>query len=451
MSSMKWSKLALILVVVIGFIVSTNLHWGKDHWTQVLKVDARGYHAHLPAIFIYHDLQFDFFEELEMKTYFRPNITYEYRTHTPTGTVNRYFVGTAVLQAPFFLIARVWANIGAFPDDGFSKPFPLMITIAGLFYLWLGLWALNRLLKRMKFTEWARSVVILLLAFGTHLFNYSIVDPGMSHVYSFAMISLFLMLGHAFFHGNGTSAGSEPLSYARTRTLLLGMAVVFGLICLIRPVNAIAVFALPFLAGSFENFAKRLQQLTLSYAVLGLCVLVFACIAGLQPMLYKFQTGHFWVASYGDEGFNWTDPHMIDILFSYKKGLFLYTPILFLALFGLWFIWQKERFQALSIIGFMVLVTYVLSSWWSWWYGGSFSSRPFVEYIPVFAIALAALLDGVSKPVRGLILPALFVLLTLNQVQTYQYRYYIIHWDSMDKDLYWDVFLRLEKPDLPDS
>ena len=443
---MKWSRLALFLVVVIGFIVSTNLHWGKDHWTQVLKVDARGYHAHLPAIFIYQDLQFNFFEELEMKTYFRPNITYEYRTHTPNGTVNRYFVGTAVLQAPFFLIARVWANLGGYPDDGFSRPFPLMITLAGLFYLWLGLWALNHMLRRMEINEWSRGLVIILLAFGTHLFNYSIVDPGMSHVYSFAMVSLFLLLGHRFFHGNISSEGSVPLSFSECKSVLLSMAIVFGLICLIRPVNGIAIFALPVVAGSFRDLITGLKRLNNSYAVLGLCVVVYACIAGIQPLLYKFQTGQFWVASYGDEGFNWTDPHMLDILFSYKKGLFVYTPMLFIGLFGLVFVWRKERFQALSFIAFLILVTYVLSSWWSWWYGGSFSSRPFVEYIPVLAIPLAFLLYGVGRGTRRVILPVAFLILALNQFQTYQYRYYIIHWDSMDKELYWDVFLSMEKP-----
>ena len=433
MSSLKLSRLALFLVVVIGFVVSSNLHWGKDHWKQVLKVDARGYYAHLPAIFIYQDLQFNFFEELEMKTYLTPGVTYEYRTKTPEGTVNRYFSGTAILQAPFFLVARVWANLSAYPDDGYSKPFPLMITVAGLFYLWLGLWCLNRFLESFDIDEWVRFIVILAFAFGTHLFNYSIVNPGMSHVYSFALVCMFLMLGRQFFS-------------SESRGVLISLALVLGLICLVRPINGIVFLCLPFVAGSWDVFKTGSKRLINNWRGLLISCFLFLSVVSFQLLLYKIQTGKFWVSSYGQEGFNWFDPQMIDILFSYKKGLFVYTPMLLLGMFGLKFIWNKNRFQAVTLISFLFVVVYVLSSWWSWWYGGSFSGRAFVEYLPFFVVPLAFLIQEASSKIRLAVLTLMFVFLALNQFQTYQYRYYIIHWDSMDKDRYWDVFLSLDKP-----
>lgn len=438
MSSLKLSRLALFLVVVIGFIVSSNLHWGKDHWSQVLKVDARGYYAHLPAIFIYQDLQFNFFEELEMKTYFNPGVTYEYRTKTEQGTVNRYFLGTAILQVPFFLVARIWANLSEHPDDGYSKPFPLMITLAGLFYLWLGLWCLNRFLESFHVEEWVRFTVILAIAFGTHLFNYSIVDPGMSHVYSFALVSMFLILAKQYF-------------VSQRGVILISLAVVFGLIFLVRPINGIVILSIPFVAGNWSSISNGTKRLVKDPSSLIISILVFFSLISFQSILYRIQTGRFWIRSYGNEGFNWFDPHIIDILFSFKKGLFVYTPMLLLAALGLLLLWRKNRFQTVTLTAFLAVVVYVLSSWWSWWYGGSFSGRAFVEYLPFFALPLAILIQHSTIKIRPIIVSLMFVFLALNQFQTYQYRYYIIHWESMDKERYWDVFLSLKKPTPPDQ
>ncbi|HDO27320.1 MAG TPA: hypothetical protein ENH02_04305 [Bacteroidetes bacterium] len=44
-------------------------------------------------------------------------------------------------------------------------------------------------------------------------------------------------------------------------------------------------------------------------------------------MLYKIQTGSFWVYSYGKKGFDFTHSHIISFLFSYRKGL---TTLVFL-------------------------------------------------------------------------------------------------------------------------
>ena len=68
-------------------------------------------------------------------------------------------------------------------------------------------------------------------------------------------------------------------------------------------------------------------------------------IMAIQSVIYKLSTGYFWVYSYGEEGFNFGSPHFIDILFSYKKGLFLYTPIYLIALLGLYFMYKKNKFE----------------------------------------------------------------------------------------------------------
>jgi len=137
---------------------------------------------------------------------------------------------------------------------------------------------------------------------------------------------------------------------------------------------------------------------------------------------------------------------MVDILFSYKKGLFLYTPLFLLSLTGGYFLWKSSRFQFFTCFGAFILITYVFSSWWMWHYGGSFSSRVFVEYIPLFIILLAIALQSIRiKKLKRLFAGIILLLIVVCQIQTYQYRYYQIHWSDMTREKYWDVFLRIDK------
>ena len=90
-------------------------------------------------------------------------------------------------------------------------------------------------------------------------------------------------------------------------------------------------------------------------------------------------------------------------------------------------------------------ITFTISSWANWWYGGSFSSRPYVEYLPIFGLGLGVLLEQTTCRWRAGILTGLVVLGLVCQIQIYQYRYYQIHYSEMTKERYWDVFLRLDQ------
>jgi hypothetical protein len=91
-------------------------------------------------------------------------------------------------------------------------------------------------------------------------------------------------------------------------------------------------------------------------------------------------------------------------------------------------------------------MTYIFSSWWCWYYGGSFSGRIFVEYLPLFAILLAIAVDRFKNRLTRKIFFGMMIALTiLCQIQTFQYRYYHIHWSEMTKEKYWEVFLRIDR------
>lgn len=180
--------------------------------------------------------------------------------------------------------------------------------------------------------------------------------------------------------------------------------------------------------------------------VLSGSVALVLAILSIQLLFYKLSTGNYLVYSYIGEGFDFTNPHFFKILFSFKKGLFLYTPVYFLAFLGSIYLWKPERFRFFAWILFFIVITWVFSSWSNWWYGGSFSSRVYIEYLPVFMFVLAlALMKVVNLKVRKALVLILLMLVVICQIQTYQYRYNHIHWSDMDKQKYFEVFLRVDR------
>ena len=317
--------------------------------------------------------------------------------------------------------------------DGYSKLYPILVSIAALFYLLVGLLYLNFSLKAYNLSRESRALTLFASVFGTHLFYYTVGEPGMSHIYSFAFVAMFFYYAQQYF-------SSFQKKY------IFRLAVTLGLIILIRPINGMIVFILPFAAGNFHSFKKGLSTLFRYkfWLVSSLCTLLV--IVSIQLIIYKISTGNFFIYSYGEKGFNFLSPHIIDILFSYKKGLFLYTPLLLLSLVGGYFLWKDSLYKFYSWFGFFIIITYVFSSWWMWFYGGSFSSRVYVEYIPFFMILLAIAIDNIkSKLSSRLFVLMISLLIIVCQIKTYQYRYYHIHWSDMTKEKYWSVFMRIDK------
>ena len=429
---MKWfsSKLILILIAAISLWIASNIHWGKDNWKGILESDAKGYYAYLPAFFIYQDPNFEFFETIEEK-YPQPLLYYDYRKNLEEGLVNKYYIGSAVLQTPFFLLAHGLTSISdAENADGYSKWYQIAVSLSSLFYLWFGLFYLRLSLKHIGLQDYWISITLLCTLFSSNLFVYAITDPGYSHIYSFALISFFLFQCLKF-----SDSGSSNQIY--------WIALSFGLIVLIRPINFMVIFALPFIFGSKKQLVLFLNRLINPKILLVSILLVIAALS-IQFCYYKLAINNWWVYSYEDEGFNFRDPHFWDILFSYKKGLFLYTPIYLLSFLGLIRLWREDPFRFWSWIVFFTLITYVFSSWWMWFYGASFSSRVYIEYLPLFMMLFGFYLRQIQQSyIKGSISLIILALIVICQIQIYQYRHYIIHYSEMTKEKYWEVFLRL--------
>lgn len=415
-----------VLLAIILVFTASNVKWGGSRWDSIIRHDGKGYYAYLPAAFIYHDLSFSFYDEIENGKYYIAELEYDYRGRYNGAVVNKYYMGTALAELPFFLMAHVFSTPLGFENDGYSKIYHIFISIAGLFYMLLGLYLLWKVLLLYQIKKSNINIVLISMALGTHLFYYSVFEPCMSHVYSFAFVNAFILFSKKYFLKH------------EAKDLIIS-SFLFAIIILIRPVNGLIIFVLPFLAGSYRELKISIVRLfSKDIMPFVLASLVFLAVVSLQGIVYYLQTGSFIVYSYGNEGFYFLDSQVFNILFSYKKGLFLYTPLCFLSLLGAYYQYHKNKFEVFSLLAFFIILTYVLASWWNWWYGGSFSSRVYIEYLFVFALLLGIALENISnKKWRNVFLICLGLLILFNQKQTYLYRTGHIHYEDMDKAWYW--------------
>jgi hypothetical protein len=422
------SKAAIILVLLCSVWFQFSVK--KWRWDAVIQWDVKSYYSYIPATFIYNDLTFEFIDN-------NPELYGErfWPAKTPDGKyVEKMTMGMAVMYGPFFAVAHLLAKPLGYPADGFSRPYQFFLSIGALFYLLLGLIFLRKLLLRF-FKEPAAAITLVLITLGTNLWYYSTLEPGMSHTYSFALFAIFLYVLDRWLE-------RAKVSHA----VVLG--IVCGLISLVRPTNAlVGVFFLFWNVSNIKEIKERVFLLVGRWKTL-LIMLSIAITIWIPQLLYwKIQTGQFFYNSYGEEGFFFNSPRIIEGLFSFRKGWFIYTPIMLVASAGFFILRKFAKGAFIAIVIFMMINVYVIFSWWSWWYGGSFGARPMIESFVFMAFPLAAVVQWAFSRKSIIKISVFFVLSAftiLSVFQTFQYYYGAIHWDSMTREAYFKSFGKLK-------
>jgi hypothetical protein len=422
-------QITIVITAVILVWVSANLNWGDGRWNRLIRSDAKGYYAYLPAVFIYKDLSFGFLDKYsDDQVWSAPFV------HKPEpekeGVINKYYAGAAFAQLPFFLAGHFTSWILGRPLNGYSSYYLIFIQVAAIFYALFTQILLFRILRELNISGKIIALVIFTAIFGTNVFYYIVIEPGISHIYSLFFVTLFALCGIRFFN--------KPSG----KFFLWGMFL-FGVIVLIRPVNILVLLSVPFLAGDIKKLKNGFSYLMKHILLLSSGAAVAFFVVFIQLIIYKIQTGSFIVYSYGEEGFDFLRPNMLKFTLSYRKGLFVYTPVFFISLLGFYILFKKSTFRFFSLLVFLFTVVYVLSSWWMWYYGGSFGSRAFIDFYVYLLIPLAFWLEYGKW--KKLFITTTFVLVVVCMIQTIQYQYGYIHWSEMTRELYWDNFLRIDK------
>ncbi len=87
---------------------------------------------------------------------------------------------------------------------------------------------------------------------------------------------------------------------------------------------------------------------------------------------------------------------MLKVLFSSDHGMFSWTPILILAVVGLFFLVRRDTLLGAGALLTFLAYYYFIASYPDWDGLSSFGNRFFVSLTPIFILGLAALLSAIS-------------------------------------------------------
>lgn len=439
-----------ILLILIYWTYSFCLH---EKWKEnQIVMDVVSYYGYLPAIYVYDDVSLKFADA--NPDFFSGKYWPE---QTPNGgRVIKTTMGLSILYTPFFLLGHVLAPVFNEPQDGFSMPYQLFTMIGTVFYLVIGFIFLRKLLLRY-FSDSVTALVIISLFFATNLYYYSIIAPLMSHAYLFSLSCVFIYL---------------CIKWHNKQTIILSalIGLLLGLLTLIRPTMILIAF-FPMLYGITGIQSVKNKLTLLVNNKLNVFIIILTTIAAGLPQLFYWKqvTGNWLYYSYTGEQFYFNNPHIWQGLFGYRKGWLIYTPVMFFAIAG-FFTMKKKLFELfMPVLSLFLLFTYVLLSWWAWWYGGSFGNRAFIDLYALFALPMACFYEFVFStlsekiktgkeillntnniaisfiknkimnvaPLKILLTTTILSLMQLNIFQTWQFQHDLIHYDGMTRKAYW--------------
>ncbi len=420
-------KKYIFLFIGLFLIVLTQRVWNdRQHGlTDSIASDGLGYYSYLPAAIIYHDFKYKFYDD--PKTYIK-SVHHTYFNEYKDTRINKYYCGTAICFLPFFLLGVLISAIAGTDINGYTDTFLMLISLCSIFYFLLSVHFISKIAEFFKTSKKASLIICLVYFFGTNLFHYVVQEPSMSHVYSFFAISLFFYLY------------TKLLNHITNKNVIL-LALSLTLIALIRPPNVIIILFLPFFSHNLSHFFVFFKELVVkTWLGILVSILIIVLAVFLQFFFYYLQTGEFFIMTYEGETFNFSNPEFLNMFFSYKKGLFLYTPLFLGAL--IFMVCTKANLYK-KIIFFITLFvfSYITASWWCWWYGGGFSIRPFVDILPLYILITMILFNVLSHTSKKVVIACAVPFLLFNQLKSYQYANLLITTLDMNKEMYWDFFI----------
>jgi hypothetical protein len=428
------SMLCAAALTVIVLLYPFLFGWPAN----ILSWDVFGYYLYLPLGFIYQDISLqdpDVIHSIIAK-YNSTETFYQMYLLENGNWVMKYSMGMAIFYLPFFLLGHGIALISGFPADGFSEPYQWCMIAGNMFYSILAIWLLLKVLLHF-FNQNLTALLLVFIILGTNWLMTAMGSMMMPHIPLFTALCGVILL---------TIRWAEHPS--KKRAFLLGALI--GLMTIARPTEALVAMIPVFWVATPVTWFKKFKTLAAEKHIL--FIMAGGILVLLPQLLYwKVITGEFLYKSYNNpqEGLDFLYPHTIDFLFSFRKGWFIYTPLMIIGILGFIGIWKYHKDKLLPLGFFAGLSIYIASSWSTWWYAASFSQRPMVQILPVMAISLGygiryARRNGAFFRYSVIVLCFLFTV--LNLFQTWQYHKGIIHPERMTRQYYAAVFLKTEIP-----
>lgn len=421
---------ALLAVLRIGSLTPNELSW-----------DVFGYYLYLPATFVHHDPLLH--DAAWVRTAWQEHQvsgTLYQLSSAPDNSTPMYFflMGMSLCYAPFFLLGHLIAMITGQPADGFSAPYQYTIALGALFYAFIGLWYLRKLLLR-HLSDGVVASVLLVVVIGTNYVYFSTAKNLETANFLFCWICLLLW--------NTARWHEEPRTWR-----ICAIAACVAMITLIKP-SEILCGLLPLLWGVHDRASMnaKIRSLIAKWRQLAFAVLTGLLMLLPQLLYWKSLTGHFIYDTYKNPGvgLDLTHPHFLQVLFSFRKGWLIYTPVMIFALAGFPLLYRSRRDLFWPLLIYCLAAFYVIGSWSEWWYGGSYSIRPMVSLYPALSVPLGLSFSRMMKAkplVRALGVLVVTFFCVLNLFQLWQFRHYVLDAYRTTGAYYLAIFGRTQVP-----
>lgn len=431
------------ILVIFVYILLINNYWKTPD--QRIKADGMGYYDYLLSTFV--------FDDLDRKELAKDDPVYNrisqhgfYVDYKEDKKVNKYTCGVAVLQMPFFLFAR--SQVEEESITGYEKEFSKWAFHGVIFYVFFGLILFRLAFQQFGVDRFSIFICQALVVLATGLTNEINFGSFYSHAFSFFAISGFLYFTRRYF--------------LESAIWLFYIACIFlGFIFIIRQINIIVLLFLPFIAGDWQTLKSGMIGLFKPFYRFFIGVFIIFLIGLIQVYFWYQQTGDFLVYSYGSEVFFFQYPHIFEVLFSYRRSLFVYAPITIVVFLGaVHLLIKKEYYMLITWFSAFYIFVYIISSWWDWTYGASYGQRVFIDYYPFIFLMMAFFLMQLRLWAKFLFLGLGVFVIYVNVIQVYQWNNYILDWNYMTKEKYWRIFLKtddkykgilMQLPDDPDQ
>jgi hypothetical protein len=352
--------------LVFFFVLLTVFHYAFSRASG----DGREYFSQLHSAFIDHDLDLS-------------NEARDFGSHDAAI----FPFGSAVLWAPFYLLAHVWLFVlnafgGAFRRDGYFYPYQIAIGLGTLVYGFTGL----MLIYRVACDYFSRSLALastMVLSVGSFIVWYLVVDNSYTHGNSMFAVTLFLFLWYRSRNG-------------RSRAAWGWLGLTGGLMVMVRWQNAVflAPLALDVVVAAWQAVRRR-DRLQLARDAQGTALASAGFAIGFLPQMYfwKVVNGGWLALPHGQSGQQWwRDSLMADVLFSPNHGLLAWHPIVYASVLGAPLFWKRDRYFASILAALFVAQVYINGAVTTWWGGSAFGGRRFDGCALFFVLGLAALI-----------------------------------------------------------
>ena len=382
-----YGKLLVVLFVLSLPFVNPTVHG-----------DGVGYYAYARALLIQHDLRFeeDWKHANEYFATGRVQANSELRPdqYTPTGYVDNHFtVGPAILWSPFLIVAHIgvkaWDAFGGHVrPDGFSMPYLVAMAIGTAVYGFLGLLLSFALAGKYVEEKWAfLATVGVWLASSLPVYMY--FNPAWSHAHSAFAIALFLWYWQRTW---GT----------RTATQWMALGLIGGLSFDIYFPNAVfLVLPLTEILYGFQRGRKtEPRPYSLRRLIRDGSVFLAAFLVASLPTFITRQIvygGALRFGAYTDYEWDWRAPHAWKVLFSADHGALTWTPIIAMAIIGMFLAPRRTRALVWYIACGGLTFFYVIASYPYWDGMASFGNRFLISLTTIFVIGVAFAFERSEK------------------------------------------------------